>query len=142
MIQQLTPLGVDVPGGFGVSSTAYDAVLDQSGLRERLQDLLKDFDGTYPGAHSSRYENTNTLGTKEEETTSLNSFTHTLLYGSVTNLDDLAIRGHKARQMIMDAGLPEDVKKAIEVSYLHLCGVNDQDRISVAVRSSATAEGK
>ena len=24
MIQQLTPLGVSVPGGFGVSSTAYD----------------------------------------------------------------------------------------------------------------------
>jgi hypothetical protein len=46
MIQQLTPLGVDVPGGFAVSSDAYDAVLDQAGLRERLQDLMKDLDGT------------------------------------------------------------------------------------------------
>jgi len=27
-IQELSPLGVDVPGGFGVSSTACDAVMD------------------------------------------------------------------------------------------------------------------
>jgi len=45
MIQQLTPLGVAVPGGFGVSSLAYDAVLDRFELRERLSLLLKDVDG-------------------------------------------------------------------------------------------------
>ena len=44
MIQNLTPLGVSVPGGFGVSSTAYDAVLDRFELRERLDLLLKDVD--------------------------------------------------------------------------------------------------
>ncbi len=44
MIQQLTPLGVAVPGGFGVSSTAYDAVLDRFQLRERLSLLLRDVD--------------------------------------------------------------------------------------------------
>ena len=47
MIQQLAPLGVSVPGGFGVTSSVYDAVLDRFELRERLQDLLKDVDGTY-----------------------------------------------------------------------------------------------
>ena len=46
MIQQLTPLGIDVPGGFAVSSTAYDAVLDQSGLRERLREMMEGLDGT------------------------------------------------------------------------------------------------
>lgn len=46
MIQQLAPLGVDVPGGFGVTSYAYDAVLDQSNLRERLTTLLAGVDGT------------------------------------------------------------------------------------------------
>jgi pyruvate, water dikinase len=45
MIQQLTPLGVHVPGGFAVSSDAYDAVLDQAGLKERLQTLMKDLEG-------------------------------------------------------------------------------------------------
>ena len=44
MIQNLTPLGVSVPGGFGVCSTAYDAVLDRFELRERLDLLLKDVD--------------------------------------------------------------------------------------------------
>ena len=46
MIQKLVPLGVSVPGGFGVTSSVYDAVLDRFELRERLQDLLKDVDGT------------------------------------------------------------------------------------------------
>ena len=45
MIQQLQPLGVAIPGGFAVSSSAYDAVLDRFQLRERLQFLLKDIDG-------------------------------------------------------------------------------------------------
>ena len=44
MIQQLTPLGVAVPGGFGVTSAAYDAVLDRFELRERLELLLRDVD--------------------------------------------------------------------------------------------------
>jgi len=44
MIQNLAPLGVSVPGGFGVSSSAYDAVLDRFELRERLDLLLKDVD--------------------------------------------------------------------------------------------------
>jgi len=44
MIQNLAPLGVSVPGGFGVSSSAYDAVLDRFELRERLELLLKDVD--------------------------------------------------------------------------------------------------
>ena len=47
MIQQLAPLGVDVPGGFGVTSWAYDAVLDQNDLRERLTMLLADVDGEF-----------------------------------------------------------------------------------------------
>ena len=45
MIQQLAPLGVAVPGGFGVTSWAYDAVLDQGNLRESLTTLLEDLDG-------------------------------------------------------------------------------------------------
>ncbi|KAK1742165.1 hypothetical protein QTG54_006730 [Skeletonema marinoi] len=46
MIQNLAPLDVSVPGGFGVSSSAYDAVLDRFKLRERLDLLLllKDVD--------------------------------------------------------------------------------------------------
>jgi pyruvate, water dikinase len=47
LIQELTPLGVSTPGGFAVSSTAYDAVLNQDNLRERLQQVLEGVDGTY-----------------------------------------------------------------------------------------------
>lgn len=45
LIQQLEPLGVAIPGGFAVCSSAYDAVLDRFQLRERLQVILKDVDG-------------------------------------------------------------------------------------------------
>ena len=45
LIQQLEPLGVAVPGGFAVCSSAYDAVLGRFQLRERLEVLLKDVDG-------------------------------------------------------------------------------------------------
>ena len=45
MIQRLTPLGVDVPGGFAVTADAYDAVLDRFHLRERLELLMKGIDG-------------------------------------------------------------------------------------------------
>jgi len=51
MIQQLTPLGVEVPGGFGVTSLAYDAVLDRFDLRERLTSLLADVDGKHRQHH-------------------------------------------------------------------------------------------
>ena len=57
----------------------------------------------------------------------------------VENLDDLAVRGRKARAMIIDAGLPPLVKEAIEESYDQMTKIYGQE-ISVAVRSSATAE--
>lgn len=37
---------MSTPGGFAVSSTAYDAVLDQDNLRDRLRQVLEGVDGT------------------------------------------------------------------------------------------------
>ncbi|KAG7358588.1 phosphoenolpyruvate synthase [Nitzschia inconspicua] len=100
MIQRLQPLGVDVPGGFGVTSSAYDAVLDQLHLREQLGVKLESLD--------------------------------------VSNLERLAEVGRECRKMIMEVGLPEDVRNAIESAYTEMC--TDGSQCSVAVRSSATAE--
>ena len=62
----------------------------------------------------------------------------------VANLDDLANRGMQARQMIIRAGLPEQVRQSIEDSYRNMIGPENVNQemcnISVAVRSSATAE--
>jgi len=103
MIRELKPLGVDVPSGFGVTSAAYDAVLDRYNLRERLRLVLDNVD--------------------------------------ITDIDDLAQRGLQARHMIVRAGLPPDVRKTIERSYDEMCReYNNGQDISVAVRSSATAE--
>jgi pyruvate,water dikinase len=57
MIQHLIPLGVKVPGGFAITSAAYDAVLDQCCLRERLKLLLDDVDVTdLDDLHSRAYQ--------------------------------------------------------------------------------------
>jgi len=101
MIQNLTSVGVKVPGGFGILSTAYDAVLNQCCLRERLKLLLDDVD--------------------------------------VTNLDDLHSRAYQSRQMVLSAGLPRSVRAEITQFYKKLCMQDGKD-VSVAVRSSATAE--
>lgn len=55
------------------------------------------------------------------------------------NVTDLQMRGQKARQMIYQAELPDDLKQEILAAYAQLrelCG----EQISLAVRSSATAE--
>ena len=41
--------------------------------------------------------------------------------------------------MIMETGLPDDVRKAVEESYQGMCDANSRE-VAVAVRSSATAE--
>jgi pyruvate,water dikinase len=55
------------------------------------------------------------------------------------NLADLAIRGKKARDLIIGAGIPDDLWAEIETAYDRLCKQYGPD-IDVAVRSSATAE--
>ena len=58
----------------------------------------------------------------------------------MTNLDDLAACGRKARHMVMEVGLPATVRRSIEDSYRKLCEEANGKEVSVAVRSSATAE--
>jgi pyruvate,water dikinase len=44
MIQQLGAKGVDVPGGFAVTSHAYQRVISEGGIDKRLQEILSDLD--------------------------------------------------------------------------------------------------
>lgn len=48
--------------------------------------------------------------------------------------------GKKARRMILDAAMPEDVERAIHEAYAGLCRRYDTADVDVAVRSSASAE--
>lgn len=56
-----------------------------------------------------------------------------------TNLDDLMTRGKRARDLILSAGIPDDLWTEIETAYDKLCEEYGPD-VDVAVRSSATAE--
>lgn len=57
----------------------------------------------------------------------------------IYNVEDLAKRGRKARDIIMEAGIPEDLWSEIRTAYDRLCLEYGPDT-DVAVRSSATAE--
>jgi len=56
-----------------------------------------------------------------------------------TNMDNLAERGHKVRELIRNLEFPQDLKDAIYEGYKHMCIQYGPD-CDVAVRSSATAE--
>ena len=56
-----------------------------------------------------------------------------------TDVADLAKRGKKARDLILGAGIPDDLWAEIKIAYDRLCEEYGSDT-DVAVRSSATAE--
>ncbi len=56
-----------------------------------------------------------------------------------TRVEDLAVRGRKARELIVAAGIPEDFWDEIKEAYDRLCEEYGKNT-HVAVRSSATAE--
>jgi pyruvate,water dikinase len=56
-----------------------------------------------------------------------------------TNLDDLMKRGKVARDLILGAGIPDDLWAEVKTAYDRLCEEYGPDT-DVAVRSSATAE--
>ncbi|MBP2639833.1 MAG: phosphoenolpyruvate synthase [Firmicutes bacterium] len=56
-----------------------------------------------------------------------------------TNVADLAVRGKQARDLILGAGIPDNVWAEIKTAYDRLCDEYGPE-VDVAVRSSATAE--
>ena len=56
-----------------------------------------------------------------------------------TNVTDLGRRGQRAREIVYGAGLPEDLAREIIAGYRRLQEEYGDD-VSLAVRSSATAE--
>jgi pyruvate, water dikinase len=56
-----------------------------------------------------------------------------------SNLDDFARRGHRLRELIYQAPLPDELVREVNDAYRQLCGQYGE-QTDVAVRSSATAE--
>ncbi len=69
----------------------------------------------------------------------LDDLKETLAGGDRSNVADLAKRGRKARDLILSAGIPDDLWGEIKTAYDMLCDEYGPDA-DVAVRSSATAE--
>ena len=101
MYRELAPKGVKIPNGFAISADAYWHVLNSSGIKDKLEELMRGLDKS--------------------------------------NVIDLSERGKLARELILSAGIPEDLWEEIKLAYDKL---SEQygPRPDVAVRSSATAE--
>lgn len=77
------------------------------------------------------------------EKTGLNKQIEETLEGlNVSDMKDLAYRGAKIRDMIVDADLPEDFQEEIKRGYEELCRKcgHEKNDLVCAIRSSATAE--
>ncbi|MFH0967144.1 MAG: phosphoenolpyruvate synthase [Methanobacteriota archaeon] len=69
----------------------------------------------------------------------INEMKKTLTGLDKTSIANLAGRGKKVRDLILDVGIPDDLWKVIREAYDKLCEIYGPDT-DVAVRSSATAE--
>lgn len=99
MIKHLTELGVTVPDGFAITTSAFHAFLAQNSLDEKISKILSNL--------------------------------------KVDNLKALKKSADQIRELILQAPFPQQLINDISNAYDLLCGNED---ISVAVRSSATAE--
>jgi pyruvate,water dikinase len=101
MYRLLTPKGVQVPNGFAVTATAYNYLVDKTGIKDKIRAILKDL--------------------------------------NTSDMNNLAIRGEKVRNVFLNTEFPDDLKAKIIEGYGHLCKQYGENT-DVAVRSSATAE--
>ncbi len=101
MFNNLSALGVAVPGGFATTAAAFNRFLDEAGLTKRINAILQELD--------------------------------------VEDVTALAAAGSRIRQWVIDASLPQDLQDTISAAYTQMVDSAGSD-ISVAVRSSATAE--
>lgn len=102
MIQQLTPLGLNIPNGFATTTDAFRQFIGQTNLATQLHDVLDPL--------------------------------------NVEDVEDLRRRGGRARQLILDTPFPTELESEIWTAYEQLCWQVGEENLSVAVRSSATAE--
>jgi pyruvate, water dikinase len=103
MIRHLSQAGVNVPGGFATTTTAYRAFLDENKLTDSINRKLETLD--------------------------------------VDDIEALTTAGLTIRDWILNAELPGALMQEISRAYEKLAaGSGQQDTVSFAVRSSATAE--
>ncbi len=120
MIQQLTPQGINVPGGFAVTAYAYRYFIQQAGLETRLRQLFVDLD----------VEDVNNLQSRGKQARTLifnTPFPSELEEAIAKAYTQLCQRDDSDRQWKQYEGAQKECQ---QYSY----------NLDVAVRSSATAE--
>ncbi|HHP7232416.1 MAG TPA: phosphoenolpyruvate synthase [Xenococcaceae cyanobacterium] len=122
MIQQLTPKGINVPGGFATTAYAYRYFIEQAGLETKLRQLFADLD----------VENVNNLKVRGKQARAL------ILNTPFPQELEVAIT-EAYTQLCQRYGIDSEYCNSLEGAEKELCQKYSYN-IDVAVRSSATAE--
>lgn len=101
MLQKITPLGVNIPDGFIVTSSAYFQFIKDNGLDQQIKNIVEQ--------------------------------------ANIEHLKALSSCGNQIRQLIQNGQFSSQMETEIIGAYRKLIG-DDEDKLGVAVRSSATAE--
>lgn len=101
MLQKITPLGVNIPDGFIVTSSAYFQFIKDNGLEQQIKNIVEQ--------------------------------------ANIDQLKALSSCGNQIRQLIQNGQFSSQMETEITGAYRKLIGDNE-DKLGVAVRSSATAE--
>jgi pyruvate, water dikinase len=119
MIQQLTPKGINVPGGFATTAAAYRYFVQQAGLESQLRQLFADLD----------VEDVNNLRSRGQQARAL------ILNTPFPPELEIAIT-EAYSQLCQRYSIDFEQCNRFEGEAKELC----QNNVDVAVRSSATAE--
>ncbi len=135
MLVHLSKKGVKIPNGFAITAHAYHHFIEQAGLKDFISEKLTEIRYAYDALEKAQeaYESAKTEKNTEIFEEKNRSF---------QNL--LQENGKAIRERVVNEKLPEDLEKAIRISYERLCETVGTgivpDNLDVAVRSSATAE--
>jgi len=120
MIKNLGKLGVEVPGGFATTATAFDHYLDQAGIRERIHARLDELDA----------DNVNQLAAvgKEIRGWIIESPLPDGLQQDITRAyREMAVDGHDATVAVRSSATAEDLPDASfagqQETYLNIKGI-------------------
>ncbi|MCK4835787.1 MAG: phosphoenolpyruvate synthase [Candidatus Aminicenantes bacterium] len=139
MISQLQGVGVEVPDGFAMTVSGYNLFIDQSpGLREFIKKEVAKVRHTFQTLQAAKKK---LKAEKQKEQDQRADDLKKNYEDSNRSFQRVLVQcGESIRKRISRAAFPEELSRDLEKAYQQLCQKSGLETLSLAVRSSATAE--
>jgi pyruvate,water dikinase len=139
MISQLQGMGVEVPDGFAITVNGYNLFIDQStGLRGFIKKEVHKVSEAFQKLQSAK----ETLETEKQKSENQIPKAFKKAYEEANRSFQLELIkcGGLIREQISQAPFPDELSRQLGEAYRQLCQESGLETLSLAVRSSATAE--